>query len=196
MAFKLEPVDIRFLCPESYRLPIEMKEENNLRSRLHALDIPIDKPFIVVHPHTTNIQKQWPMTKMLTLIQKLSDNPIYTLVIVGGPTERKNTQEALMNHLHENPVFDLTGHLSLRELATLLKDAALIISNDSGPVHIAAAYDTKMIVLFGNFSTGSNPKRWGPWRKVGIDTILKSDIKDITVEEVWKATQNQLKSSS
>ena len=58
------------------------------------------------------------------------------------------------------PVTDLSGALTLRELAALTARAKLFFGVDSAPMHIAAAMGTPVVALFGP----SGEKEWGPWR--------------------------------
>jgi ADP-heptose:LPS heptosyltransferase len=58
--------------------------------------------------------------------------------------------------------YDLTGRLTLGEVAWLLKGAKLLISNESGPMHIAAAMETPVITFFGRPEPGLSPTRWRP----------------------------------
>ena len=78
------------------------------------------------------------------------------------------------------PISDLTGRLSLGMLGALLKTSSLLISNDSGPVHIASAVGTPVISIFGRNQPGLSPVRWRPlgenarvvWKNVGCDPCL------------------------
>ena len=58
------------------------------------------------------------------------------------------------------PVVDLSGQLTLREMAALAARARLFFGVDSAPMHIAAAMGTPVVVLFGP----SGERQWGPWR--------------------------------
>ena len=86
-------------------------------------------------------------------------------------------------------------HLSLRQLASLIKYADIFIGNDSGPMHIASAVGTKIIAFFGP----SLPKHWAPYGDNLIffknlpcspcDRMSCQDnrcLKEIRPEEVWE----------
>ena len=57
---------------------------------------------------------------------------------------------------------NLSGKLSLGTLGWLLKKAKLLVSNDSGPAHLATAVDTPVVSIFGRNQPGLNPIRWRP----------------------------------
>jgi len=77
-------------------------------------------------------------------------------------------------------IYDLSGRLSLGMLASLLKKSALLISNDSGPVHMASAAGTPSVAIFGRNQPGLSPTRWRPldprsrvvWKNIGCDPCL------------------------
>jgi len=69
---------------------------------------------------------------------------------------------ARVEEFAESRLTDLSGKLSLGMLGWLLKGARLLISNDSGPVHVARAVETPAISIFGRNLAGLSPGRWGP----------------------------------
>jgi len=84
-------------------------------------------------------------------------NPI--IVLVTSRDERQYAEE-IAKRFHR--AIDLRGALSLAELAALINRSALFISNDSGPVHIAASLNIPVISLFGRKDPGLSPTRWRP----------------------------------
>jgi len=72
-----------------------------------------------------------------------------------------------------------------------LKRCALLVSGDSGPVHLAAAVGTPIVALFRNDLPGKTSKRWGPWGK-GHTVIEKENLEDISVDEVFEKVKQRL----
>jgi len=101
------------------------------------------------------------------------------------------------------PIANLAGQTSLTELVALLKTAKLVISNDTGPGHIAAALAAPLVMIFGR----SNPARVAPYgRKHCVVAIEpdsrclkpnssdpKHDIREITVDDVFQKVCGQMK---
>jgi len=98
--------------------------------------------------------------------------------------------------------YRLAGQLTVADLAELLRRCRLLISNDSGPVHVAAAVGTPVVDIFGRNQRGLSPQRWGPLgeghvvlhKEVGCVTCLahQCDIEflcltSLTVDEVYQA---------
>ena len=85
----------------------------------------------------------------------------------------------------------MAGRTSLPQLAATLQRAKVLVSNDSGPVHLAAALGTPVVALFGTTDPAAGPRRWGPWG-AGHTVIWKETMDAITVAEVLEAVQAQL----
>ncbi|GAB2180988.1 putative lipopolysaccharide heptosyltransferase III [Denitratisoma sp. agr-D3] len=114
--------------------------------------------FIHIHPGSRWLFKCWPPERMADLIDQLhfSGHPI---VLTGAPEANEQAMiEQIKGRVHV-PVVDLSGQLSLKELAALTRRAKLFVGVDSAPMHIAAAMETPVVVLFGP----SGDKEWGPW---------------------------------
>lgn len=165
-------------------LPISEQDRKQLQMLIENENIP-QKPFIVISPFSTHKDKEWPVSHYLTLAKKLSEDKKYFIILMGGPED----EDKLISVPLSPGIYNLCGKLSLRNVATLLRDTHLLISNDSGPVHIAACVQTKTVVLYGRQNKGSSPVRWGAHWNGGNTTdhrsIVKDFISDITVEEVW-----------
>lgn len=138
---------------------------------------------IIIHPWTSDYIKQWPLENFKTLALKIVNELKIKVVIVGGIEEMLRSKDIFEN-LGTDLIDNLTGKTSLVELAGLLKNSKLLISGDSGPIHLAAAVNTKTIAIFRNDLPGKTPKRWGPWGG-GHIVIEKDALPKITPEEVF-----------
>jgi ADP-heptose:LPS heptosyltransferase len=144
---------------------------------------------VAIHPWTSTPRKQWPWPRFHELIRRLRRQPGITLVVIGGREEQPQAQQLLQ--APEPGVLNLVGQLSLRQLAALLRRAKVLVSNDSGPVHLAAAVGTPAVVLFGTADPAAGPPRWRPWGD-GHTVIWKSSLEAVGVEEVAEAVQRYL----
>src|SRR5690606_22279943 len=104
----------------------------------------------------------WPAGRTAKMIERLVRDG-HRIVITGAPDERERALvDVILATLPEacrEAVVDLTGRLSLLELAALTARARLFVGVDSAPMHIAAAMGTPAIALFGP----SDEIEWGPW---------------------------------
>jgi ADP-heptose:LPS heptosyltransferase len=156
--------------------------------------------YVVLIPGSAHADKCWPVERFAALADKISSQFSFSIVAVGTKSE-KSIVEKLKNTAR-SPVTDFAGLTNLIELVALLKSARLVVSNDTGPGHIAAALGKPLVMIFG----GSNPVRIYPYgRKHCVAAIEpysrglklrstdpKHDIKAITVEDVYRKLCEQL----
>lgn len=122
----------------------EFWKENALPERVVALN-----------PGSLRPIKAWPAEHFVVLADLLEGSGIRTMLI-GGPTDREKVGEieAAMQH---QPI-NAAGKTNLRQLGALLKKCNLLVSADTGPMHIAAGVGTPVVALFGP----TDPRRTGP----------------------------------
>lgn len=103
--------------------------------------------------------KRWPAAYFAAAIDQLQREGMGPVALIGGPDERSAAQA--VKALTKTELVDLTGETHPGLLPALLKSAALLLTNDSGPMHVAAAVGTPVVALFGPTS----PMRTGPYGK-------------------------------
>ena len=177
---------ISVAIPE-WHFPPLLPEQHAVMQLLKEQGISTSAAFIAVHPWTSNPMKQWPIERFQRLIERLVEQYGHQVVLVGGPEE--HARAAAITWPSQG-VANLVGCLTLRELAALFQRAQLVVSNDSGPVHLAAAVKAKTVVLFGTTNPATGPRRWGPWGE-GHVVIWKDSMQAIGVDEVIEAVRTQ-----
>jgi heptosyltransferase-2 len=146
------------------RLHVSSSAVMSLAERLQASGIPAHRPLITLHPGARNGKaKRWPVEHWSELANLLTQRLDATVVIVGAPGERATAHQII--RAVAEPIYDLTGKTALPELAALLARSDLVISGDSGPMHIACAVDSPVIGLFGP----TDPRISGP---LGADAVV------------------------
>ncbi|MBF0134696.1 MAG: glycosyltransferase family 9 protein [Magnetococcales bacterium] len=124
--------------------------ESRWRDRL-GLDAQL--PIIVVNPNTSELvyQRRWPAGHFQKLIGRMAERwPRYQYVLVGTRSEKKYVDSIVAGlHATANKVINLAGVTTLAELFSLLGSASLVITSDSGPMHVAALYQTNLVAFFG-----------------------------------------------
>lgn len=110
--------------------------------------------------------KCWPEENFARLAQRLLSEGI-TPVLLG--TKREMEKNYRIRKKVSKGIIDLTGRTSLKQLVAILKRMAVLVSNDTGTMHLAVALGVPVVALFGP----TDPKITGPW-KGGI--VLKGDL--------------------
>jgi lipopolysaccharide heptosyltransferase I len=123
-----------------------------------------DRCYAVLLPGTNWATKRWPAEKFAALVEPLKNRFGLDTVIAG-----RGQDTAAMAALAGGAI-NLTDKTTLRQLVALLENAAVVIANDSGPMHIAAALGRPLVTLFGP----TNPVRTGPYQRQ--DTVVRLDI--------------------
>lgn len=145
---------------------------------------------VALHPWTSDPLKQWPIDNFTELARRLATSYDIKIFVIGGKEETAKSKE-FFNNLKLKNIINLTGRTTLVELAAFLKICKLLISGDSGPVHLASAVATPVIAIFRNDIPAKGPTRWGPWGQ-GHMVIEKNNLKDISVDEVFAKTKEKL----
>jgi heptosyltransferase-2 len=105
--------------------------------------------------------KRWPVDKFIAVAKEIQRQTNCTWLLFGGQSDMQLTTR-IAGEIHSPSSTlhprNLAGQTSLRELMALLKMCRLLLTNDTGPMHVAAALDTPVVVPFGSTS----PELTGP----------------------------------
>jgi ADP-heptose:LPS heptosyltransferase len=115
---------------------------------------------VAIHPSASDRSKRWMPERFASVADQLIDTRRATIVLVAGASDAIDAQ-AVERQMRHRPL-NLAGRLSVGELAALLRRCRALISNDSAPVHVAAAVGTPVIAIFGRTQPGLGARRWGP----------------------------------
>ena len=133
---------------------------------------------VVIHPGSGSPRKCWPLDRFFALIRFLQPLGFSGTVVTGEAEERLEGQ---IRHVSLPPGWHWRHCPPLRELAFLLRSAALYIGNDSGVTHLAAACGTNVIAIF-------RKEMETAWKPFGIATVLSADeVEQVAVEDVMAA---------
>jgi ADP-heptose:LPS heptosyltransferase len=132
-------------------------------------------PYAVLHPVASAPSKTWPAERFLEVATRLQDTWRLQPVFIAGAGE----------DLSPFGAYRTVVGAPLGQLKSLVAGAALFIGNDSGPAHVAAAFGTPSVVIFG----ASDPDVWAPWKTASEALIARGDIRGIAVSEVLAALE-------
>ena len=112
---------------------------------------------IALNPNSRWESKCWDSRKFVELADQITEQLGAKIVFIGGPSEREGVQRIIDMTKHKP--FNLAGQTGLLELASLLKRVDCLVTNDSGPMHLAVAVHTPVIAIFGP----TDPVKTGPY---------------------------------
>lgn len=128
---------------------VSIPEADILRAREKLVQQGIQKDDFLVLMHVGGNwpQKRWPIENFIKLSNILAQDEKIKVVISGGPSERSLADRILQGAIRKP--FIVVGQTNFIELAALMKSANIVISADSGPLHIASSVGTPVVGLFG-----------------------------------------------
>jgi len=121
----------------------------------------ITQPYIVINPNAgeTSLERRWPAERFGALARKIQEELGMTIVVIGAADEYEVAMEVVKS-AGARKAINAAGKTTVRGLAALLEGASALVSNDSGPLHIASHVGTPVVGLYGP----ETPVLWGPIR--------------------------------
>jgi len=177
----LEPLGIREAerFPRLAAAPEDGREVDRLLQKAKAT-----RPLVGLYPGAGHISRRWPLERFAELAESLIRNDQMCVLVFTGPEERELLQQIRATFPPAVIIFD---NLSIRQLLAVQARLSVFVSNDTGPMHLAAAAGAPVVALFDHLALDSylpvnEPKR-----------VLKSRaLADVTVEEVYLAARQLL----
>jgi len=139
-----------------FALAKDTAAEKRLGQLLTSLSISRATPVVALNAGARWPTKQWSPVSFAQVADQLQKEGI-RVAVIGGPDET-DPGHAVVRHMTTSPI-DLVGKTSIKDLIALLRRSCLLITNDSGPMHLAAALNTPVVALFGP----TDPGRTGPY---------------------------------
>lgn len=186
-----------------FDFPITDMHREKITKLLHAEGFQQNKktPLVAINPQTKWETKLWYTDRFSQVADMLIEQGCF-IVFTGGAADSEVIRKIQAEMKHNS--LDLTGKSTLKELAALYDLADVVISTDTGPMHIAASMDTPVVALFGPTA----PWRTGPHgnqhhvlrsgsscspcfkRQCPLPDDQKKCMKDISVDQVVDATMD------
>lgn len=184
-----------------FKIFIGEKDKRNIEFFLSTHKLKTSRPLIVINSQATWETKLWQPLKVAKLSDRLIENYGAQIVFTGGEDDYFPNEDILS--LMKYTAVNYSGKTSLKELAYLLSLSDLMITMDSGPMHIASAVGTPTVALFGPTA----PWRTGPYCNNAI--VIRNQLscspcfkrrcdsricmEGISVEEVLEAADKQIR---
>ncbi len=150
-----------------YVLPVSAAEETKAIALLHAVGVHDQDRLAAMNPMARWPTKLWEPASFAVLADRLEQQGI-CVVFTGGPQDQPALDEIC--RLMTTPARRLDGKTSLNTLAAVYRRAQVVVTTDSGPMHLAAAVGTSVVALFGPTA----PWRTGPYGQGHV--VLRADL--------------------
>ncbi|HNW97934.1 MAG TPA: glycosyltransferase family 9 protein [Bacteroidales bacterium] len=130
---------------------LSIKSTDSLKPSSKIIENIKSKKYIVINPNASDlrIERRWDAQKFSDLIKRISEKyPSLEIILIGNKNEKKYVDE-IINSVNNKSVISLAGETSVEELIAIIENAEILITNDTGPLHLAFATKTKVVALFG-----------------------------------------------
>lgn len=167
--------------------PLVPEDEDELKVVAQSSGIDLESPIVALHPGAKEPERRWPPEAFSELADTLTEQLGAQVIITGTRNEIALGREIAGKMVHRPHL--LSGRTSLGGLAALLSRAILLVTNDTGPSHLAAALRVPSVVLFGP----TEPAGWAPLDTTRHKAIWSGHGKPITCVPVAMAVQESLR---
>jgi lipopolysaccharide heptosyltransferase II len=141
--------------------PIQYGEKDEARAAalLERRGLKEGAAFAVLNPNAgeLSLERRWPAPRFIELAQRLISSEGWSVVLIGSKAEREYT-EGIAHRVGSPRCVNLAGELDVSELVYVLSRANVVVTNDSGPMHVAATIGAPTLGLFGP----ETPVMYGP----------------------------------
>ncbi|HXT11895.1 MAG TPA: lipopolysaccharide heptosyltransferase II [Candidatus Angelobacter sp.] len=125
--------------------------------------------WIVLQPGARWLNKRWPVENFAALVRQLAAaRPEVRFAILGSGDDKE--AGSIIASAEPERCLDLTGKISLPEMIEWIRLGKLMISNDTGPMHVAAAIGKPVLAIFGP----TEPRRTGPYRQ--LQNVIRVEL--------------------
>jgi len=137
--------------------PIRPDDREGLAATLAAIGAGtvLGEPFVVVHPGSSTPERRWPPGAFAAVADALAIRG--ARICLTGTAGERDVIDTVRREMTTEAI-DLGGRTSLGQLAALVAEARLVVANDTGVSHLAAALRTPSVIVF----SGSDRERWAP----------------------------------
>ena len=158
------------------RFEVTAADRRTLAAKAAQCGLRFDRPWIVVHPGASAPSRRWPAERFGAAADLVAAATPCEIVFTGASDEMPLV-DAARRQMHA-PAANLAGRLALGELAALFARAAVVVTNNSGPAHVAAAVGVPVVDLYALTNPQHTP--WGvPARVLNRDVPCRNCFKSV-----------------
>ncbi|MBI1824719.1 MAG: glycosyltransferase family 9 protein [Nitrospirae bacterium] len=204
--YLLIPKSLGWVGEPEFLIPIDEKDKVFIEDFMKSEKIDPGLPIVAIHPTARWATKRWPAHHFRRLTVLLHQSKGFQVVFLGSHGELPDIRK-IVSGMTVRPIL-ATGKFSLKQLSAFLIRSAILVTNDSGPMHLAVALNVPVLALFG----ASDFHKTGPYgreeqvvyKNVACSPCLKRTchnhpfpmecMESITPEEVFEKIQQRVDS--
>lgn len=152
--------------PGSYEFHVGKDEQDGARRLLAQYRIRLEHPLVILHPGANWDHKRWPAERFAALGDQLAQRHRAQILITGGPDDAALADRVARSM--QQPAIVLAGQTTLRQLGACIEQAHLLVSNDTGVLHLGAALGRPVVALYGP----TDPSKTGPLGDPRVTTVI------------------------
>jgi len=158
---------------KEFFVPTDSRAERWAGDFLRAAGVKADERVVVINPGASCQSKIWPPERYARVADALARQG-HKIVVLSGPDKLDiSTARLVISHMQERAI-DCIAKAPIPETASLFRQSSLVISADTGPMHVASAVGVPVIAIFGRNQPGISPRRWGPVGDKSV--VLHKDV--------------------
>ena len=144
-------------------LKVPIKARESIYEFLSGQNVDALRPLVVIHPGCSMPARTYPFDMYSQVLDLVIERLGATIVVTGTQDEQALVEQVLdkVQEHNRKEILACAGTLPFPDFCALIEAADLIITNNTGPMHIAAASKTPVVALF---ALTNPPEQWGPWR--------------------------------
>ncbi|MFH1753365.1 MAG: glycosyltransferase family 9 protein [Candidatus Omnitrophota bacterium] len=149
---------LKFLGIDGKDAPFSIQVSAEERDYIDGLlqDVPKGEGFVVMSPSAKSLIKRWKKEGFATLADRLARELGFSIIMIGDKSDAGLISD-IIGRMESKPL-NFAGLTNIPQLAYLLQNARLIITNDSAPMHVGCAAGADVLAIFGP----TDPRKYGP----------------------------------
>ena len=189
-----------------------LNEKSNIlfhKTNEYSLDIKLPKTYYMVFPSANSGDKKWPAERYADIINKVYDKTHLTVVFTGTKSDKKTIDTVISLLDKKTKYYNIETSIDVMQFIQTIKNAKFIITNDSGPYHIAISENIPVAGIMGGYTyckyayyNFNFPKNWKkPYlitennkcfnckekcNRIGFNDVVWPCLNDIKVDDAWK----------
>jgi len=164
----------REIIDQLYSFPVSNEAFESFKRKLSEIKVAPTAPYILINPNASDlrIERRWPASNFIALAEALQQKfQQYQIFLIGSASEHAYVESvyAGINTERRNRIFNTAGLFNLEELFALVRGSSLMITNDTGPMHISFSFRRPTVALFGPASPdqyGQNDYAFGFYKNI------------------------------